>query len=146
MQLQGLPAGNRTRILWITRCPSALSLNYRSRCRQLKHEFSIYIYILMRWYKGILIIILYILMINFYFSFWPKTHTNTSRNVFIPERYSNTKLIFFQNPLEFYCDRCCLCFHEAKERPCEKIEMIQYIHFETIQFCCYDFTFLNMIF
>ena len=43
MQLQGLPAGNRTRVLWITR-PMLYQLSYRSRCRQLGREFSIYIY------------------------------------------------------------------------------------------------------
>ena len=42
MQLQGLPAGNRTRVLWITR-PVLYQLSYRSRCRQLGREFSIYI-------------------------------------------------------------------------------------------------------
>ena len=44
MQLQGLPAGNRNRVFWITiDQTSAPLLSYRSRCRQRGREFSIYI-------------------------------------------------------------------------------------------------------
>ena len=63
MQLQDLPAGNRTRVLCITRAASGLldqwPLGYRSRCRQLGREFYKYIneMVILVKYKGILIII-----------------------------------------------------------------------------------------
>ena len=88
--------------------------------------------------------------IKFYFGFWRGTRANTSRNVSIPKRYSNTELTFFSRstgvllrPILFVLS----CMKQKKE-PVKKTETIQYASWNipTAAECYCDFTFLNMIF